>query len=67
LGGWDSPLDGHDGFCPIPAMFTLEADNERLQDGIREVRLHIAPMHAAYDMLLVLLNPLQEEETWLDK
>ena len=33
----------------------LKEETERLRDGIRDVRKHIAPMHTAYDMLLVLL------------
>ena len=33
----------------------LKRENGRLRDGIRDVRKHIAPMHTAYDMLLILL------------
>ena len=38
----------------------LKEETERLRDGIRDVRKHIAPMHTAYDMLLILLA--QESE-----
>ena len=38
----------------------LKRENERLRDGIRDVRKHIALMHTAYDMLLILLA--QESE-----
>ena len=33
----------------------LKEETERLRDGMRDVRKYIAPMHTAYDMLLVLL------------
>ena len=33
----------------------LKEETERIRDGMRDVLSHIAPMHTAYDMLLVLL------------
>ena len=40
----------------------LKEETERLRDGIRDVRKHIAPMHTAYDMLLILLAQEKGED-----
>jgi len=40
----------------------LKRENGRLRDGIRDVRKHIAPMHTAYDMLLILLAQEKGED-----
>ena len=39
----DNPFDGHDGYCPVPVMFALEAENEALKKEVKRGYTYIFP------------------------
>ena len=47
------PMKGHDGFCPVPAMFALDTDISRLMDvaygrsDVRDLPEHLREMEEA--------------------